>query len=305
MDYFTTLKQRLLPITITAILLTVFLIQINSMVAIEFQESGLSEPANLTLHGSTPAMSWNPTSQQLVINSAFDYCCGYEEQQNTFKEDLGVYTLDLKGKARQVHSEQGYHPFWHNNQTLGWGNSPYEEGKEGLFLLDISQKKNIPKQVGISRGVYHTLPAINGKILFYSGFPERQGWTFADPETGAITSSDFKGDSWQIPKKLISDQCPQTVGNRKIRINDDFYYELTVGKKSTIVTKTPFMVGTHTCPGIETENPNENEWDEGETEGDCYPVRACLSPDGNHLAFLEQGASRWEYIVKIIAVSQK
>ncbi len=278
-----TKKRRSWPLTLAALgLLAFFQIQALTRKA-EADKTTSGSPALIKhlLHGSTPTLAWSPDSSKLVVNAAYEYF-GFDRDILQDLTRLGLYVVDVhKGKVSHVVNRQAYHPFWLDNHTLGWGHSPYEKGAPGIFLHKLASPPNTIHQVGSVRGVYHTcagnshLRSTKGKILFWNGFPEsKETWMLADPRTGRVAPAPAvhgKPNSWDMPSPLSNEQCLQKVGNVSVTVTHG-RVRLTIGRrKRTLPGTVPIYsndqcyVGKKVCSGY---------------------LRACLSPDGTHLAYL-------------------
>ena len=263
---------------ILLLVLSFFVVQAGTLVA---NIKGLNTPdkmVSLALHGTTPTMSWSPNSDRLVINSAYHYF----GDDHLISTDQGIYVLDIKtNKKTRIHNQQGYHPFWQDQKTVVWGHSPYEDGKAGLFRAN--EKENWKaEQLGIFEGVYHTLPGKNKEIIFWSGWPEYDNWVSYDPTKEQLTPLKLDGlSSWDTPSEQILNQCPQQVDNTRIQLTSETL-ELTVnGKKLDLGKITPFIY-TYENPG---------------------PVKACLSPDGAYLAYIE-GKQEGEFTLSVVRIKK-
>ena len=175
------------PFVAVAAVVAVALCQVATMTLTRDAAAGpksARRTIRLTLHGSTPTMAWSPNSKRLVANAAYEYY-GFRREVSRNKSGLGVYVVTLKtGRSKRIHTDQGYHPLWINNNTVAWGHSPYEDGTPGLYVADL--RRNKVKRLGKYKGVYHTLFSSKRRILFYSGWPEYKRWVLADVRTGRL-----------------------------------------------------------------------------------------------------------------------
>jgi len=243
----------------------------------------LGTPVRITLHGSTPTMAWSPDSKRLAVNSAFEYY-GFRRQLLKYRKHLGVYVVDLaRRKTIRVTPNQGYHPLWLSKTRLAWGHSPYEAGKPGLFLASVTKRAGRVKRLGTYKGVYTTLLAKNGNILFYSGFPEYKRWVYANPRTGAVRATGQGGTSfgagWSPPKALWKSQCLQKVGKTVASVNaTTTRYLLKTANKSLLLPGKPYRYRSAGAMGCRTT-------------GTCGGVLPCVAPNGKRVAYFTQTAT--------------
>ena len=251
--------------------------------------------AELSLHGSTPTMSWSPDSSRVVSNSSFEYY-GFDELIEKRREDLGIYVLDVAtGKSQKIYKEQGYHPFWVSPDRIGWGHSGYEDGTDGLFFSELEKPKvEKIKNKNIKHGVFHTVMGKDGKILFW----KNSGWHSFEPKTKKVEWLETKreeskswGASWDLPEELVQNQCLQKVDDVEVYIKNG-YYSLKTSKGEVTVTRDDpfkfFNYGYNTCE----VDPSH-----------CGYVKACLSPDKNFLSYFIRAEGRTGYTLKIIDIS--
>ena len=261
------------------LIMAFFVTQAGTIVA---NIKGLNTPdkmVDITLHGTTPTMSWSPNSDRLVINSAFHY---YGDDHLINNSNQGIYVIDVKtNKKTQIHNKQGYHPFWQDDQTLVWGHSPYEDGTAGLFKANEKGDWKVEK-LGIFEGVYHTLPGKNKDIIFWSGWPEYNEWVSYNPTKESITPLNLEGtSSWDTPSDHILNQCLQQVGTIRVRITEN-NLELTVNGKKLELGKTDPFIYSYNYSG---------------------PVKACLAPNGNYLAYIEK-ATEGDFKLSLVRIKK-
>ncbi|MBU0549855.1 hypothetical protein KKF91_06060 [Myxococcota bacterium] len=239
--------------------------------------------AQLTLHGNTPTLAWSPDSKKIVTNEAWDYMV-------TPKTPTSVKVLEVESvKVTQLSKVQGYHPFFIDDDTVVWGHSQYEEpGEPGLFKSKVSAPS--VERITALKGVNHTLPAKNGQILLFSGWPDNNDWIFVNPQTYAITPHPIpvaKGEwikSWDYPKELVKDICIQKVGDVSVKTDLNAISVTLAGKEIKLAGK-----------------PYRYEYD-GADAHHKGPVKACLSPDGRHVAYFADGprGDQSEYTLKVV-----
>lgn len=234
------------------------------------------ERVRITLHGNTPTMAWSPDGRRVAVSASYTYF-GHEQAISSHRSELGIWVVDAEsGQKRRISREQGYHPLWLDNASVAWGHSPYEDGQGGLFVGmadDLSVRR-----IGTMEGVYHTLPAKEGGILYWSGWPEDRGWTLADPASGRLSSAGVGEDvgSWQVPRAKVTSQCLQQVGKTRLmatRSGDKPHWVVQVGEQRHPLSVKPYVFGE----------------DEFAPEGHKGMVRPCLSPDGKKVAFFVAG----------------
>lgn len=253
---------------------------------------------NLRLHGSTPSMAWSPDGRRLAFNAAYEYF-GFQDEERANRGSLGVFVADMSdGRISRVSTTQGFHPLWLTNTRLAWGNSPYEEGAEGLYTAEL-KRKGKPKitRIGMFKGVYHTLPAAKGGILMYSGFPEYQRWVTVDPKTGKTVPLSTSGkqrsqsQSWEKPAGMFGEQCLQQAGKISVYVDrNDGRIFLTTKNATLEMEQQSYIFRNYGSPG------------RCSVQGHCGPVRACLSPKGRYLAYFSATGTRGEYMLHVLPV---
>ncbi len=283
-------KKRALPWLLAAAVSAMVLAQTLSMQnRASAGKTTTASPRRIThiLHGSTPTMAWSPNSQRLVVNSAYEYF-GFDREILHHLSDLGLYVISVRnGKVEHIIDRQAYHPFWIDDDTVGWGHSPYEKGPAGIFFHRMSSAKNILLQVGSVRGVYNTamgnpkLPSTKGKVLFWNGFPDgNDKWMLADPKMGTVTPAPAvhgQPDSWQVPRPLAQNQCLQKVGKTSVKIVSG-RVRLTVGRKNRTLPGRALFYSNGQCSAAGRRCSNY--------------IKPCLSPDGRWVAYFTAGAPR-------------
>ncbi|HHO49819.1 MAG TPA: hypothetical protein ENK18_02860 [Deltaproteobacteria bacterium] len=234
------------------------------------------EHVRLTLHGSTPTMAWSPDGRRVAVSASYTYF-GHEAAISSHRSELGIWVVDAtSGEKRRISNEQGYHPIWLDDATVAWGHSPYEDGDDGLFV-GMADELSV-RRIGTMEGVYHTLPAKEGGVLYWSGWPEEQGWMIADPATGLLSSAGVGAGvtSWQVPRNKVKSQCLQQVGKTRLmasRSGDEPHWVIQSGGERHPLSMKPYVFG-------------EDEFAPDEHKG---MVRPCLSPDGKKVAFFVAG----------------
>jgi hypothetical protein len=224
-----------------------------------------------------------------VVNSAFEYY-GYDRQIAKLAGRLGVYVLDARtGQSFQVTRRQGYHPFWLNRSTVGWGHSKYEDGEPGVFMARASRQARA-RRIGRLEGIHRTLPGSDGRILAYVGFPEYKKWTWIDPDGGrGAPAAAFEGmSSWEMPRKGVRDQCLQQAGGARIEEHAEHGYVVVTGTGSWVPGDMPLF----------TFREGYGQTQVGK------PVRPCLSPDGKWIAYLGNPGGTTSYELQIAALPQ-
>ena len=277
----TTFRNEALGTLLLALVATVASGRIEANVGEQRKE--LTVEMEVKLHGTTPTMAWSPDSSGLVVNAAFEYFIAMETMER-YESSLGIHVLDLKTKeTRRLHREAGFHPLWVDHDTVAWGNSIWNEGPSGVYIGDLSGKVS---RLVEDEWVFFTLPSINpGKILYV----QEGAWIEVDTKNGATTLvGPAEGDRWDLvwrgPENMVAEQCHQTVGNTSIAIEDDRYL-VRVGRRSYPTAHTAFVF--------------KHDWS-CEEDGACGPVRACLSPDGKHLAYFTPAYNGYDlYVVKV------
>jgi hypothetical protein len=212
-----------------------------------------------SVFGDTPTVAWSPDGARIAVAHQVNYLSAPDTSGNS-----GIDVVDMRsGMPRRVHKGPGYHPVWLSNETIAFGCSTYEcDNAEGLYLLEKGRAERV-----LSRGVYHTRRAQSGGVLFFSGFPEAEGWMLWDPATRAAEPvRGAKMNSWKPPAAALADQCPaQTRGRRvdvrggQIVVRDD-----ETGKSHKLGAFPPWKL----------------EWPE-----DAGVIKPCLSPDGRYVVY--------------------
>lgn len=243
-----------------------------------------------TLHGNTPSMAWSPDSSRLVVNSGYTYY-GWEQQVTEHEAELGVWVVDpARSSFVKVSRQPGYHPLWLGNDQVAWGHSRYEHGDAGLYTSPADRRA--VTRIGLFDGVNHTLPAKEGGILFFSGWPEDMGWSVVDPATGDPkvvsrprgTSKDDHRSSWKRPKGLYVDQCAPS--SSQVRVNFEGRWRVyEEGEEPRTLKGQPYVFdydgGSPKLPAPESV------------------VWPCVSPDGQWVAWVSKGAQKGDLVLQI------
>ena len=216
-----------------------------------------------TIFGDTPTVAWAPDGVRLAIANQVNYL-------NTPAPagEAGIDVMHVEtGKRTRVHEGPGYHPAWIGNDRLAFGCSTYEcdDAGEGLYLLDLGKHARL----ALKHGVYHTRASKDGGVIFFSGFPDDEGWMSWDlrsPKAKRIAGSE---DSWKPPAAPLADQCPSKVGERRVEQRGDqvFVIDTATGARSAVVTTPPWNLA----------------WPE-----DKGAIQPCLSPDGRFVVYFSQ-----------------
>jgi hypothetical protein len=215
-----------------------------------------------TVFGDTPTVAWAPDGVRLAIANQVNYL-------NTPADpnDAGIDVVDVQtGKRTRVHEGPGYHPVWLSDDAMAFGCSPYECDKgEGLYLLRLGSRAKL----ALSRGVYHTRAGRDGGVIFFSGFPEYDGWMSVDPSAPRPRKLGIDKDSWKAPPHALADQCPSKVGGRRVEASGGkvILHDDDAGRTQELAAATPWRL---TWP---------------ETGGVIQP---CLSPDGRFVVYFSQ-----------------
>ncbi len=235
--------------------------------------------AEVELHGSTPSLAWSRDGRRLAINAAYEYY-GFDEEIRRHRARLGIWVLELaSGQARQVAAQQGYHPFWLTDETLGFACSGYEDCPEGVFLVPARGGALTP--LGKLATPHRSLLARDGRVLVFQGYSGGSAWVLVDPRTGAVQPAlGLPADSWSTPE-LAVDQCPQRAGGVEARWEGDELVVATPSGEFGLVAR-PFSFA------------------QDYPEGHGGPVAPCLSPDGRQVAYLTPGQDG--YRVRVVAV---
>lgn len=269
-----------LSIAAIAVLVGVLLYQVRTMQA-GTQSGVLEMVAHLTLHGTTPTMSWSPNGARLVVNSGYHYY-GEEGLLQAHADEQGIHVIDAQnGSHRHLHDQQGYHPFWLDDDTVGWAHSKYEEGSPGLYTADVGAKAKATRH-GTFEGVHNAYRGKEGGIVMYLGWPDSEGWVVYDPETDKRKPLD-RSSSWTPPEDA-EDQCLQKVGQVSVTTSASGL-QIDVGGEK-IEHKAP--VFSYTYSGCTGEH--------------CGPVSACLSPNGRYVAYFKAGKEQASYTVEVLAL---
>jgi len=221
-------------------------------------------PARVALewavYGDTPTVAWAPDGARLAVAHQVNYLSTPDDSGH-----VGIDVVDIrKGTPRRVHEGPGYHPVWLSNDTMAFGCSPYEcNNGEGIYLLEEGGRA----QRVVERGVYHTRLAQGGGVLFFSGFPEEEGWMIWDRATRS--TQPLRGgpkSSWKPPVSALVDQCPSKAGARRV--------DVRAGK---IVVRDNETGKSHALGSFP---PWKLEWPEN-----GGVIKPCLSPDGRYVVY--------------------
>lgn len=259
---------------------------------------GVTGPYTLRLHGSTPTLAWSPDSTRVAVAASFEYY-GFGELPKKLASQTGIYVVDpARRTSWRVSQNQGYHPTWLNARTLAWGISPYEHGQEGLYVASLSGTSAKTRRLGALKGVYHLgLAAKSGRLLLYSGFPEDRGWVEVDPRTAAITARGGAGakgvTSWNPPPGSRQAQCLQQVGKVRSSITSGGQILLETKSQNVMIPEAPFSFYTYNGTGRRRSCA---------APGHCGPVAPCLSPKGDRVAYVSQGAQPGTFVLSIMDV---
>jgi len=215
-----------------------------------------------SIFGDTPTIAWSPDGTRLAVANQVNYL-----NTPANPSDVGIDVMDIQsGKRTRVHEGPGYHPVWLSNTSMAFGCSPYECDKgEGLYLLRIGERAKL----ALSRGVYHTRADKNGGVLFFSGFPEYEGWMTVDTSTMRPRSLGVDKDSWKPPQKALEDQCPTHVGARRVsaRAGKVILQDDDTGQTQELLAATPWRLSWPENGGV---------------------IQPCLSPDGRFVVYFSQ-----------------
>lgn len=281
---------------ISSVALAVAIVGSAALQASSMSEAGMG-PVRIagdtvfTLHGNTPSMAWSADSSRLVVNAAYTYY-GWRDQIEEHEHELGVYVVDpAKSSFVKVGAESGYHPLWLDPSTVAWGHSPYEHGAAGLYTSPADRREIT--RIGLMEGVYHTLPAKEGGVLFWSGFPEDMGWASIEPAAQSprsvprpkgMSREDFK-NSWKRPPGAFIDQCAATgPGAPRVNFEGVWVVHSAGGEKMPLAGR-PYVFdyegGPPKLPAPESV------------------VAPCLSPDGAWVAWLTHGGEKGDVVLQI------
>ncbi len=215
-----------------------------------------------SVFGDTPTVAWSPDGARLAVAHQVNYLSAPDTTGNA-----GIDVVDIRnGTPRRVHQGPGYHPVWLSNETIAFGCSTYEcNNDEGLYLL---QQGGRAERV-LSRGVYHTRRAQSGGVLFFSGFPEDEGWMVWDPVTRQAQPVQGPKSSWKPPVASLADQCPAKAGARRVGVvagqlivrNDE------TGKSHRLGAFPAWKLSWPENGGV---------------------IKPCLSPDGRYVVYFAQ-----------------
>jgi hypothetical protein len=125
--------------------------------------------------------------------------------------------------------------------------------------------------VGALKGVHRTLLARDGRILAFVGFPEDLRWVRVDPRSGNHVGEGGLGavDAWGDPAGHYQDQCLARAGAAGLVGDPEHGFLLEVrGVRFRLAERPLFRYGYESGSG---------------------PVRPCLSPDGQKVAFFLHG----------------
>ncbi|MDI3288583.1 hypothetical protein [Polyangium sp. 15x6] len=215
-----------------------------------------------TIFGDTPTVAWAPDGVRLAIANQVNYL-------NT-PAPAGQAGIDVvhveTGKRTRVHEGPGYHPVWLSDDQMAFGCSTYEcdDAGQGIYLLDLGKRA----RRALAHGAYHTRAAKDGGVIFFSGFPEYEGWMSWDLRSPKPKRISGPEDSWKAPTAPLADQCPSKVGDRRVEQRGDQVFVVDAA------------TGRHPIVTAEPWNP---AW-----PGDRGAIQPCLSPDGRFVVYFSQ-----------------
>lgn len=216
------------------------------------------------IFGDTPTVAWAPDNVRLAIANQVNYL-------NT-PAPPGEAGIDIvhaeTGQRARVHSGPGYHPVWlGEGDQIAFGCSTYEcnDAGQGIYLLDLGKRA----RRALAHGAYHTRAAKDGGVIFFSGFPEYEGWMSWDLRSAKPKRIAGPEDSWKAPTAPLADQCPSKVGDRRVEQRGEqvFVIDAATGSRHAIVTAEPWNLA----------------W-----PGDRGAIQPCLSPDGRFVVYFSQ-----------------
>jgi len=215
-----------------------------------------------SLLGDTPTVAWSPDSSRLAIADQINYLNTPADPKT-----VGIDVLDVaSGERKRVVHGPGYHPVWITLDSIAYGCSPYECDKtQGLYLLRLDG--SVAQRV-LDRGVYHTRASKNGSVLFFSGFPEDEGWMIMDSVRFSTRPLGDTKDSWSPPAQALDDQCPPKTSGKRVEARDDkIVLHDDAGRTSEVASAPAFRLA----------------W-----PADGRVVKPCLSPDGRFVVYFSQ-----------------
>ncbi|MDI1451797.1 hypothetical protein [Polyangium sp. 6x1] len=216
-----------------------------------------------TIFGDTPTVAWAPDGVRLAIANQVNYL-------NT-PAPPGQAGIDVvhaeTGKRTRVHEGPGYHPVWISEDRMAFGCSTYEcdDAGQGIYLLDVGKRA----RRALTHGAYHTRAGKDGGVIFFSGFPEYEGWMSWDLRSPKPKRISGPESSWQAPTAPLADQCPAKVGERRVEQRDDqvFVIDTATGSRHAVLSAPPWNLA----------------W-----PGDRGAIQPCLSPDGRFVVYFSQ-----------------
>ncbi len=216
------------------------------------------------IFGNTPTVAWAPDGVRLAIANQRNYL---DVPAPPGQAGIDVVHAET-GKRMRVHEGPGYHPAWISNESVAFGCSAYECDPgpgEGVFLMKIGDKA----RRALKRGVYHLRAGKDGGVLFFSGFPEYEGWMSWDLRSTKAKPIAGPEDSWQPPTEPLADQCPRKVGERRVEQRGDqvFVTDAGTGERRVVVVAPPWQLAWPSERGA---------------------IQPCLSPDGRFVVYFSQ-----------------
>ncbi|MRG93106.1 hypothetical protein [Polyangium spumosum] len=213
------------------------------------------------IFGDTPTVAWAPDGVRLAIANQLNYL-----NVPAPPGEAGIDVVDVEtGKRTRVHEGPGYHPAWISNSQMAFGCSTYEcdDAGQGVYLLDLAKKR---ARLALSHGVYHTRASKDGGVIFFSGFPNYEGWMSWNLRSAMPERIAGPKDSWQAPAAQLADQCPSKVGDLRVEQRGEqvIVVNTSTGDRRALTAGHPWLLG----------------WPE--SRGAIQP---CLSPDGRFVVY--------------------
>ncbi|MDC0743104.1 hypothetical protein [Polyangium mundeleinium] len=215
------------------------------------------------IFGDTPTVAWAPDGVRLAIANQVNYLNAPAASGQAGIDVVHVET----GKRTRVHEGPGYHPVWLGGDQMAFGCSTYEcnDAGQGIYLLDLGKRARL----ALKHGAYHTRAGKDGGVIFFSGFPEYEGWMSWDLRSAKPKRISGPENSWQAPAAPLADQCPTKVGERRVEQRGEqvFVVDTATGSRHAVIDAPPWYLA----------------WPENRGA-----IQPCLSPDGRFVVYFSQ-----------------
>lgn len=241
---------------------------------------------SMTLYGNTPSLAWSPNGQHLAFNQAYEYY-GFSDEEAAYAEDLGLWVYSLEsGEARMLENDQRYHPAWLGDDLIVSGCSNYESCEAGLYLNDLDGTRE-----QLRDNAFFAQAFSEYEVIYR---PRRSDGYYLldvrmDSEYEVMTDSHWDFDEWE-PHPQSLNQCPQTVGETSVRVNEDGLWLTRTGEEPVLIDSTP----PHQYLYLGEEDPYSRRAD--------Y-IEPCLHPEGDRVAYITAGSTRGMMELRLVPIA--